>query len=453
MNLSPMRSISVAVLLTVTLVLALPSLIGRASMKAATCVTNPVVITNADSGAGSLRQAILDACDGSTITFANTVASPITLASELAVDKNLTIQGPGANLLTISGNNAVRVFNIGSVNPAINVTLTGLTIANGSATLIGVGFDTKSIGGGILNNSTGTLTLTDSVISGNSATAAANNSIGGGGIANANSGTVNVLNTTISGNSTQFANAGLGGGIYNFGTGVVNVANSILMNNNARGGGGISNFIGGTLNMTNSTLSGNSTNREMDPGGGIFNFGGTATITGSTFSGNTAAGGFGGAIDNIFFGSVTVSGCQFSGNSILGTSGSGGGAAIGNEESMLMVTNCTFSNNMGGGAGVVNSQGTVAIANSTFSSNNANGQGGVIFNDTSSLSGDTLLTITNCTFSGNAGFRLTREVTFGCILNFGGPADIINCTLSGNDSGIANQFGTTNVKNTVVASN
>src|SRR5689334_129025 len=53
-----------------------------------------------DAGAGSLRQAIMDAAPGSTINFdANVFATPqtITLASgQLIIDKNLTIQGPGA---------------------------------------------------------------------------------------------------------------------------------------------------------------------------------------------------------------------------------------------------------------------------------------------------------------------------------------------------------------------
>jgi hypothetical protein len=48
------------------------------------------------------------------------------------IDKSLTIAGPGANLVTISGNNAVRVIDIASGN--LNITLSGLTIANGSFT-------------------------------------------------------------------------------------------------------------------------------------------------------------------------------------------------------------------------------------------------------------------------------------------------------------------------------
>ena len=96
------------------------------------CLTSPIVTTNADSGAGSLRQAISDACDGATITFdMSQVVSPITLASgELPIDKSLTIQGPGASQLTISGNTVTRVFRVTMPSPGA-VTLSGLTIANG----------------------------------------------------------------------------------------------------------------------------------------------------------------------------------------------------------------------------------------------------------------------------------------------------------------------------------
>lgn len=78
-----------------------------------------VVVQNTnDAGAGSLRQAIIDACPGSTITFASPLfdtAQTITLTSgQLLLNKNLTIQGTGANLLTISGNNASRVFQVKS---------------------------------------------------------------------------------------------------------------------------------------------------------------------------------------------------------------------------------------------------------------------------------------------------------------------------------------------------
>src|SRR5688500_3911057 len=84
-----------------------------------------------DSGAGSLRQAITSSVSVETITFAAGVTGTITLTSgTLLIDKSLTIQGPGANLLTVSGNNAVLVFN--TAYGDFDITLSGLTIANGS---------------------------------------------------------------------------------------------------------------------------------------------------------------------------------------------------------------------------------------------------------------------------------------------------------------------------------
>lgn len=100
------------------------------------------VTTTADSGPGSLRQAINDAVSGDTITFALPNPSTITLNSELVIAKNLTIQGPGAAALTISGANKTRLFFInpgasgatsGPPNTNWVVTIANLTIANGKA--------------------------------------------------------------------------------------------------------------------------------------------------------------------------------------------------------------------------------------------------------------------------------------------------------------------------------
>jgi hypothetical protein len=154
---------------------------GGGRRESARAMTTITVTSLNDSDPGTLRQAIADAASGDTINFA--VNGTITLTSgELSIDKSLTIQGPGANLLTISGDNTVRVFNIAVGN--FNVTFSGLTIANGNSLT----------GGGILNISTGTVNVTGSTLSGNSA------DLNYGGIFN-NTGTANVRNTIIAGNT------------------------------------------------------------------------------------------------------------------------------------------------------------------------------------------------------------------------------------------------------------
>jgi hypothetical protein len=215
----------------------------------------PVVTTNADSGAGSLRQAIIDACPGSIITFnMNQVTSPITLTSaELLIDKDLAIQGPGANLLTVkrgtAGTPNFRILHVTVANPGV-VNVSGLTISNAD-----VGSDD---GGGIRHNGTGTVNLINSALSQNSAGA-------GGGISNNSTGTVNITNSTLSSNSSS----GMGGGINNNSTGTVNIIVSTLTNNSGAGGGGINNDNTGAINLFNCTVVDNSA--LVTSGGGIRN--------------------------------------------------------------------------------------------------------------------------------------------------------------------------------------
>src|SRR5262249_25148546 len=79
------------------------------------------VTTAADSGAASLRAEIAAANSGDTINFASSLkGQTITLTSgELLINKGLTIQGPGAAQLTISGGNSSRVFDVASSQPVV----------------------------------------------------------------------------------------------------------------------------------------------------------------------------------------------------------------------------------------------------------------------------------------------------------------------------------------------
>ncbi|MBE2272335.1 MAG: hypothetical protein IAE80_29135, partial [Anaerolinea sp.] len=233
------------------------------------------VVTNLnDSGDGSLRQAVLDANAASTddiITFA--VNGTITLTSGqlvLANNGSLEIVGNGAANTIISGNNASRVF--GLTNGAV-VTLNRLTVTNGTA----------DSGGGIFSN--GALTIINSTLS-------ANTSLfdgGGGGIFN-NGGTLTVTNSIFSGNHASGSDAANGGGINNNNGGTLTVSNTTFSGNTAgSSGGGIWN--NSTASITNSVFSGNS-------GNAIFNSG-TMTVTNSTLTGNGGNGG----ISNIGLGS------------------------------------------------------------------------------------------------------------------------------------------------------
>src|SRR5437867_9674948 len=83
-----------------------------------------------DTGAGSLRQAIRDATTNDTINFS--VTGTITLTNgQLLITRNLSINGPGATNLAISGNFASRVLQIG---PDAMVALMGMTIRDGKTT-------------------------------------------------------------------------------------------------------------------------------------------------------------------------------------------------------------------------------------------------------------------------------------------------------------------------------
>lgn len=109
-----------------------------------------------DTGPESLRQRISESAANDTINFS--IRGTITLTSgELLINKNLTISGPGANVLTVRRSTAGGIpnFNIFYIpGGSFNVTISGLTVANG-------------VGGGISNG--GSLTVAGCTISGNSA--------------------------------------------------------------------------------------------------------------------------------------------------------------------------------------------------------------------------------------------------------------------------------------------
>ena len=148
----------------------------------------------------------------------------------------LTITGPGASTLTISGDNGVsgRDFRIFDIASGGNLSISGVTVT---------GANTSGIGGAF--NNSGSLTVSNSTISGNFALGGS-----GGGIFNNVDATLTVTNSTISGNT-----ANIGGGIYNrTNYGTLNIANTIIANSNTGGdyaGGGTVNLISGATAVNN----------------------------------------------------------------------------------------------------------------------------------------------------------------------------------------------------------
>ena len=348
-----------------------------------------IMVTNTnDSGPGSLRQALADASDGDTITFA--VAGAIQLTSgELVIDNSITISGPGADSLAVFSN----TFRIFHVMPGPTVTIAGLAIRGGfvqfdfgggilndhaTLTLTNCTVDTNEAfgGGGIYNDGAGgsaTLTIVDSTVTGNRATGG-NVGFGGGGIYN--DGSLTIINSTISGNFADSGspyNLGIAGGIFSQG-GTLTITNSTIAGNFAGNrGGGISSC--STLAITDSIVSDNGAgggkNNWPGSGGGIFADCGTVTISNSTISGNSVSGrdfkepGFGGGIYAV--GTVTISNSTLSDNLVLNY---GNGGCIWNGET-VEIGNTIL--NSGQPDNIFSSFGTVTSNGYNLSSDNGGG--------------------------------------------------------------------------------
>jgi hypothetical protein len=106
--------------------LCLASLGGLTPSQSANAATLSVTST-ADSGAGTLRQAVLDAAAGDTIKTNLPDPSTIALTSEIIINKDLVIQGQGASSTFLSGGNTNRIFNVTSGT----LRLSAVTLQNG----------------------------------------------------------------------------------------------------------------------------------------------------------------------------------------------------------------------------------------------------------------------------------------------------------------------------------
>jgi CSLREA domain-containing protein len=206
-----------------------------------------------------------------TVTIAGVESA--NAAGDFDIMESVNIAGAGATNTIIDGNGLVSGDRVFEILGAGTVNITGVTIQNGR----------NGNGAGIANNGTGTLNVSNCIISDNLDPSGGE----GGGIFNTNTGTASVSNCTISGNTVE--NGGWGGGISNWGS--LTVTDSTISGNTGTGtnyGGGIYNS--GTASVTNSTISGNTISGTNSRGGGIYNrFGGTLTVSNSTITDNIAA--------------------------------------------------------------------------------------------------------------------------------------------------------------------
>jgi len=388
-----------------------------------------IIVTNTnDNGPGSLRQALVAAHDGDTITFAVT-GNIVLTGGGLPVNKNVTISGPGANQLAIDGNQASLVFGI---FPGTTAAISGLTIRNAQT--------------GIWNEQ-GTLTLTNCAVSGNSQVGLFNERIltvnncvvsdnSGGGIANGygvlmvnycevsrnsygiynDHGQSSVSNCIVSGNHLGgLFNNGVSGGPSDhiLGRAPFTIADSIINDNS---GPGIDNN-SGFVTIVDSTISGNSvgkTGGPLDAGGGVHSYQlggklpGNLIVINSTISGNSAFSAGGGIACD--YSGLTVINSTISGNS---TGDYGGGIANGSLG--LMIVNSTVSGNSAATCGGV-CGGTVEIGNTILNENASGNIDGIVTSDGYNISSDDaggLLT--------GPGDQINTDPLLGPLQDNGGP--------------------------------
>ena len=388
-----------------------------------------------DSGSGSLRAAITSAngTTGATINFAANLHGTIALTSgELDITSSTTVNGPGADKISVSGNNASRVLEIAAGQ---TVSIKGLTITDGFA---------ADQGGGILNDGSN-LTLTGDDITHNAVTQGTSSGGRGGGMRSL-AGSVTISGCDIANNSafggtdpTQ-QDDGYGGGVYIL-AGNAAISDSTITGNTAQGGtggyydggvgGGVFIATTATATLTRCTLSGNQALAGNggagqyigEAGAGALNTNGSVTVSACTFDNNRAVGGsnsnsgpgvtdpfidyaFGGAID-VTEGTLNIANSSFShnqaigGNNAAGTAtdfagvgGAEGGAIYAEVATTVTLSNSTLDQNQAIGGHGNTGSGPVVLVGKGLGGGIVSGYGGDAF-------GPTTLTVSNSSLTGN----------------------------------------------------
>jgi parallel beta-helix repeat protein len=379
----------------------------------------------------------------------------LTLNNDMLSNNSATADGGGVAMENVAStkwkltlNNTTVINNhAGDAGGGIDEDGTGIVNINNSTISDNT---TLNQGAGVwldaINGGTAMLTVTNSVVNGNTAGALA------GGIGNAGNGAVSILNSTIENN---FA-TGFGGGFAdenNLGT--LAVQNSLFLNNSAgTNGGGIQE--GGGLTITNSEIKGNAAgmnggmpigssggkpNTVMGSGGGLFVDGGSLTLTNSTIADNTATVN-GGGIELETSGASAIRNTTIVGNTALSSAAGNDGGGIdaeGNFTGSLQLLDDTITNNFaveGGGVfyngaagSTVSVQNTIIAQNVVVMPTGNNGPDAVSGTSFTDLGGN-LIGISGAG-SGNTGFAAATTQTgtlanplnplLGPLTNNGGP--------------------------------
>jgi len=429
--------------------------IALCALAANAFATSPILVSNTnDAGEGSLRVAITKANEagGGEIEFC--VTGTITLSSPLASLTNITISGPGTNLLTVSGSNRFQVF---SMHCGTTNALSGLTIADGMminydnymAYVCGAGISNSGClkllrcairgcaviegevlyggypvsGGGIYNS--GDLLMIDCEVA-DCVSHGLWQPCPGGGIAN--DGDLRMEDCTISGcvayngaGTWNTANAYLtnciitscsaremhpqadGGGILSEGT--LTMHSCIVSNCEGFFGGGIDAW-GGKCAITNSIIVDNSATLY---GGGLF-LEGTNVLVACSVSGN--GGGNGGGIYN--YGGYQTANLRMFSCTVSANYDRNNGGGIYNDSADLGMVNCTVSGNGGGpGGGIFMDGGSLTLISSTICSNTGWGCGGIWNDSYGTVSSE------NCIFAGNVDTMGTGNDFYGLLTSEG----------------------------------
>ncbi len=266
--------------------------------------------------------------------------------THLEITDSVTINGPGQDNLTIDANQQSRIFNI--EGDGVDVHVGGLTLTQGRTIGNNAGFEDSTFSGGAIRSiSTGSLTISDSLLTNNRVSGA----FARGGAVETDSGAIEIVRSTLSNNRAD--SSGGGGGAVHSETGDVTLIDSVITGNVATSvGGGVGIFQGDVLAI-NSTLS---QNQSTKTGGGIWAFSGAVTLTDSTVPGNSTVGdfAFGGGIFT-FSGAVTLTNSTVSGNSTAGNGADGGGLWF--DDSTVRIVQSTITGNVssarGGGIGML----------------------------------------------------------------------------------------------------